>query len=67
MFVLIGPTQRTVQSCVLGVCWCPEGYELLPGTKYCILHEAVTNPMDIITTTEVSPGKIFTILIFIWC
>lgn len=54
LFNYIGPTQKTLQTCVLDVCSCPEGYELQPGTKYCILHEAVTNPMEIITSTEIS-------------
>ncbi|KAJ8922644.1 hypothetical protein NQ315_007676 [Exocentrus adspersus] len=52
---IAGLAPREVARCLLGVCWCPEGYKVEPGSKYCTPVEEVTYPVDISTVpaTEV--------------
>lgn len=47
--------EKEIQRCVLGVCWCPEGYTFEKGTTYCIPKEDVTTtvlPQTTITAPE---------------
>ncbi|XP_044255979.1 nidogen [Tribolium madens] len=34
--------EKEIQRCVLGVCWCPEGYTFEKGTTYCIPKDVTT-------------------------
>lgn len=36
--------QRVKQECFVGVCWCPEGYNLKKDTDYCIPNKEATTP-----------------------
>lgn len=53
-------TSRPVpQSCLLGVCWCPEGYTKLIGTNYCVKKEMEESEQSKETEKEDEERKLF--------
>lgn len=40
---------KEVEKCLLGVCWCSQGYVKLPGSIYCVRKGS-----ELLTTTEVN-------------
>jgi nidogen (entactin) len=44
--------QKEIQRCLLGVCWCPEGYTSEKGTSYCIPKGEETTSVLPETTTD---------------
>ncbi|CAH1160142.1 unnamed protein product [Phaedon cochleariae] len=49
------PNHRITQTCTADNCWCPTGYRVETGTRYCIAEDVMYTP--IITTTEYASGQ----------